>query len=602
METRESNWVDTPPTWANRGGKLLVVLTALWISYVALLPPATEYELTVFTSRHVAARALLYAILVGSGVLLYHSAVQRTRLWIVAAVCALVAYAGYIGLPLTRGYVQYAGYGFDVWVHFGLIHDITEYSRLTDLQYPATHLLSVAVTYVTGIAVESTTVPLAFWFKALFVGGVFLFARVQSGRTPLAALTLLAAIPIFYAQHRFTLQPWVFGLTFLPVCLYALHEHAIGNARRAVIVFASIGAAVVVYHPITALFSFVACAVFLAVLFVAGRIQTELRTPVTRGVGLVFGGAIGVLGWHLYHRTVDGSLRSTALSLVERDPGGSAQTASAATEVNYTLWELIYYFLIPNWGVLVLYLGIGGVTTLYVAWRVVSRSSTATFYESHVAVHYPTGLAIGVAFMLFDIHAGGVNRAAQYVILVSIFLVGLALWFAATRRDESKVASVVRLVLLGLVLGGLVLSVSTGYSDNNHMTHASTDGHDWHLETKDTTVASYSGSMGRDVYPYSHYGYEAMMNKDEGEHVSSVQQLTPHLGYHETATVREWVPDDGYLLLRTEDFVWHEAHPEWRHDDLHRITDDDYEKLQQDRTANRIYANGEVRIGKTRVV
>lgn len=600
MESRKSNRVDRPNAWANRGGKLLVVLTALWISYVALLPPATEYELTVFTSRHVAAQGLLYAILVGSGALLYHSAFRRSRLWIVAASCALVAYGGYIALPLTRGYVQYAGYGFDVWVHFGLIHDITEYGQVTDLQYPATHLLSFAVTHVTGIAAESTTVPLAVWFKVLFVGGIFLFSRAQSRRPPLAALTALAAIPIFYAQHRFTLQPWVFGLTFLPVLLYVLHEHAIGNARRVVIVFASIGAAVVVYHPISALFTLVACTVFLIVLFVAGRIQTELRTPVTRGVGLVFGGVSGLLGWHLYHRTIDGSLRSTALSLVERNPGGSAQTASAAAEVNYTLWELIYYFVIPNWGALVLYLGIGGVTTVYVAWRLVSPSSVSTFYESHVAIHYPIGLGIGVAFMLIDIHAGGINRAAQYGILVSIFLVGFALWLAASRREESKIASVVCLVLLGLVLGGLVLSVSTGYSDNNHMTHASIDGHDWHLETKDTTAASYSGSMGRDVYPYSHYGYEAMMNKDEGEHVSSVELLAPHLGYHETDTVREWVPEGGYLLLRTEDFVWHEAHPEWRHDDLARITGGDYEKLQQDRTANRIYTNGDVRIGKTR--
>lgn len=602
MESRESNWADTPTAWANRGGKLLVILTALWISYVALLPPATEYELSVFTSRHVVAQALLYVILVGSGLLLFHSAVRRTRLWIVAAICAIVGYAGYFGLPLARGYVQYAGYGFDVWVHFSLIDDISQYGRITDLQYPATHLLSFSVGQLTGIEMESTTPLIAFWFKALLIGGVFVLTRAQSRQNALAVLTLLAAIPIFYSQNRFTLAPWVFGLTLLPILLYAIHEHTIGNGRRAVLVFAVVGGGVVVYHPISALFSFVACAVFLVALFVARHVRADIAVPTTRGAGLVFGGFAGLLGWHLYHRTVDGSIRSTALSLAERQPGGSAQTASAASEVGYTIWQLVYYFLIPNWGVLLVYLGIAGVATLYVALRYVVHPSETTFYEGHVAAHYPIGGVIGVSFMLFDIHAGGVTRAAQYGILVSIFLVGLALWFAARRRNESKIAGVVCLVLLGLVLGGLVLSVSTGYSDNYHMTHAGSDGYDWHLETKDETVVSYGDSMGGDVYPFSYYGYaETRERADEETHISSLELLAPHLGYHETETVGEWVPEDGYLLLRTEDLVWYEAHPEWRHDDLLRVTEDDYEHLQQDRTANRIYTNGEVRIGKTRV-
>ncbi|ARS89971.1 hypothetical protein B1756_09670 [Natrarchaeobaculum aegyptiacum] len=601
MDSCESNWANPPATWANRGGKLLVVLTALWISYVALLPPATEYEVSVFTSRHVAARGLLYAVLVGSGALLFHSALRRSRLWMVATACALVAYAGYFGLPLTRGYVQYAGYGFDVWVHVGLIDDIANRGTISDLQYPATHLLSVSVSQLTGVEVETTTPLIAFWFKVLLVGGVFVFTRAQSRRPALAILTLLAALPIFYSQNRFTLAPWVFGLTLLPILLYAVHEHAIGNQRRAVSTFALVGGAVVIYHPISALFSFVACAVFLAAVFAGRHVRADISTPATRGVGLVFGGFAGLLGWHLYHRTVDGSIRSTALSLVERQPGGSAQTASTATEVGYTIWQLVYYFLVPNWGVLLLYLGIGGVATVYVAVRYFVQSSKATFYEGHVAVHYPVGGVIGVAFMVFDIHAGGVTRAAQYGILVSIFLVGLALWFAARRRNESKVAGVVCLLVLGLVLGGLVFSVSTGYSDNYHMTHAGSDGYDWHLETKDESVVSYGDSMGGDVYPFSYYGYaETRDRANDDMYVSSLELLAPHLGYHETETVGEWLPEDGYVLLRTEDLVWHEAHPEWRHDDLVRITEDDYDRLHQDRTANRIYTNGEVRIGKTR--
>ncbi len=286
------------------------------------------------------------------------------------------------------------------------------------------------------------------------------------------------------------------------------------------------------------------------------------------------------------------------------EAGGGAETATRAAEVNYTLEQLLFTFVIPNWGVLFLYFALAGIATMLIGYRLLRRR--ATEFDGHVAVQVALGGVLTVAFLVIQLYGSSIIRSAQYLILFAIPAVGVLLWslietHGRHQGQRRRVVTAVVLALLVASLGGATIySTTTAYSENTHLTAASTTGYSWHLETKDRTEPTYT-DMSRDVFAYYEYGYadaDALIRSDE--HVSAHTYLSPHLGYHESPTVRSWLPADGYIVIRTADLVWHEAEPEWRHDDLVRITGDDYDALAQDHTANRIYSNGEVRIWQTR--
>lgn len=587
-------------TLASRATKFCLVLTCLWLSYVALLPPAPEYELSLFEAVHPGARAAFIAVLLSGALVVVQAAITevRSRYWLASAGCSIAAYAGYFALPLAREYVVYGRFSYDVLVHLGLVDDILETGALSDLLYPATHLLSVAAAFFAGMQPESTVALLGFWFKAILIGGLVLLVRSQSGEQSLALWTFVAALPIFFSSNRFSLAPWLFGLTLLPIVLYVVHRFATDDVRRAAYPFGVLAVGLILYHPISAFYAFTAAAVLLVVVELSDRSATRATLPDLRGVGLVCSGFAGLLGWHVHHGTVDGNVRSSILSLLTMEAGGGTATASRAVEVNYTLEQLLFTFVIPNWGVLVLYVGLAGLATLVVGYRLLRRRATTV--ESHVAVQSVLGFVLAVAFLVIQLYGSSIIRSAQYLILFAIPAVAIGCWYLTEMRHRRVVASVVLVLLVASIGGATVYSTTTAYSENTHLTAASSTGYSWHLETKDRTNPTYT-DMSRDVFAYYEYGYaeaDELIRSDE--YVTAIPSLSPHLGYHETSTVRSWLPTDGYVVIRTKDLVWHDAEPEWRHDDLVRITDEDYDALTQDRTANRIYSNGEVRIWQTR--
>ncbi|WP_165162646.1 hypothetical protein [Natronolimnobius sp. AArcel1] len=593
----------TGDMFASRVTKLCLVATALWLSYVALLPPAPSYEISLLEVVHPAARAVFIVVLLTSALVVVQAAITevRSRFWLASAGCSIAAYVGYFALPLAREYVVYGRFSYDVLVHLGLIDDILETGALSDLLYPATHLLSVAATFLAGMQPESTVALLGFWFKVILIGGLVLLVRSQSGEQSLALLTFVAALPIFFTSNRFSLAPWLFGLTLLPFVVYVVHRFASDNVQRTAYPFSVLAVGLILYHPISAFYAFTAAAVLLVIIGLTDRSTTRTTRatlPDLRGVGLVCSGFAGLLGWHVHHETVDGNVRSSILSLLTMEAGGGTETATRATEVNYTLEQLLFTFVIPNWGVLMLYFGLAGLATLAIGYRLLRRQ--ATLFENHVAVQTIFGGILAIAFLGIQLYGSSIIRAAQYLILFAIPAVAIGCWYLSEMRHRRVIASIVLVIVLASIGGAIVYSTSTAYSENTHLTAASSTGYSWHLETKDRSEPTYT-DMSRDVFAYYEYGYDEadeLIRSDE--YVTATPHLSPHLGYHETPTVRSWLPTDGYVVIRTEDLVWHEAEPEWRHDDLVRITGEDYDTLAQDRTANRIYSNGEVRIWQTR--
>lgn len=617
-------------TVENRISVSIAIVTVLFVAAVAWIPPATQYEPSLVSSLPITVWLLFYVSLIGSASLIIYGAIYERPTWKWGTGLVLITYAGFFALPLARQYVVYGGLGFDSWVHFGIIKDVLASGDVSELTYPATHLLSVALVVMTDIRIETTQPVLAYWFKLLLIIGVFTCVRSLSEDHVLSLFTLAAALPIlYYSYNRLGLYPWLFGLTILPFIIQYVFDYNRMNDRRMLFPLVFCSAALVMYHPISTVFTVFA----VAILLVSYRYVPQFTAKDSvRIYGWIFviSLATGLMAWHLTQPTVEGSIRGTFESIFTGELGAGTRTADQAAETNYTLIQLLTRFIIPVWGVILLYHGLSALGSVAVSYRLVRNRVTKTDwgvvarlidripltvsiapgvpfgffrdriteYEGTIIIQFVFGVFLGGIFMIVNIHAGGnISRAMQYSLLFAIFGVGLVLWIGFSEVESPTVSSGLTVVLVLLLLVSLAFSTGTAYKDNNHVTEATVSGYEWNLDYKDMNQVTYSDT-NRNVISYYILGYTEV--KRAGDKVRTEQGLSPHLGYHEESTIREGVSETGYVMIRTEDMSWYQTEPEWRHDDLEYFTENDYQRLVNDQTAHRAYDNGEVRIWKIR--
>jgi len=318
------------------------------------------------------------------------------------------------------------------------------------------------------------------------------------------------------------------------------------------------------------------------------------RATVVASIGL-----LSLISWYIMSGRIADHIGATFVSLMVGEAGGAGR---AETEAEYTLTQIISYFMIPEFGIALLYCLLAGLVFLFIFGRFVRLQGQIPSIETMTALQSLVGAAIALAFFAVRIHGTNPLRVAQYLILFSIFAVAMLLFYTveqplSTSRQKAVVSVVVIAVMAGIVFAG----AATTYDDENHMTEAYVEGYGWHLDNKEPTTSTYSDT-GRDRFAFYHFGYDrAVEVRGQGFEIRSHPDGVPdRLGYHDHQRVAEWA-DGSYLLVRTKDLTTHEVEPDWRLDQMEYIHPDNHERLHSGRSAAKLYDNNDVVIWKTAV-
>ncbi|RDZ61378.1 hypothetical protein C5B90_19080 [Haloferax sp. Atlit-12N] len=400
----------------------------------------------------------------------------------------------------------------------------------------------------------------------------------------------VASIPIYgkYLQHIF---PWFLSFSLIPLVLLMFYRTRLGEtSRRDQVGLLILTSAITLIHPMTSLVM-----VGVSILALIGEYIHRKRTQNKSGFSIRSTAwiiAVPVLHytWYFGRRGLEMLFRDIAISITQLESTGGARASRAASS-GYTIPQLIWRYVVLEYGPLLLLLGLAGLVALIVIYY--SARGRGELGPTISTAIYVGGGVLGVVMFAGDFVAEGAYRSNQVTILASILLVAWALTkLLSTDHDSvlwtgARVAAVVSILLLS------IYAPFTVYAETRHVTEQEFSGSEWFLGTRSAERAVESNAMSHKIEVFLGDGeLRPDVTYEDWAFRSSTSVLPDHYGYAENNTVGQTFPDGPYLITKTRDFEWWKREPPNRQSSINYQTREDAERLGQDATAQRIYSNG----------
>lgn len=561
----------------------------IFITSVVATSPASNYEVSIYNAYHPitwVAFAVAFSCFLG----LILSCYYRIR----AVLGIAILYFLLLCLPIVRGYVLFATPRSDVLHHLSIIADVISTGGLPEYFYPSTHILFSVLGLITRLPITTLQSVGAVIFTTMLICGITISSRRLLG--PMAGPSaLIAAIPLVYTTYHISFSPWFFGLTLIPwLLLFILWRNKYYQIRVKIMALL-VGLAIIPYHVQAAVFAIIVIVIASVIQWQGFRQQFQRKSNIIHYIV-----SIALIIWILNSDRINIYLiRYTTDQLA---PGGGVSYAEQAGETSYTLWQLLWEFVILQWGTTFIYISLAGIIATIIIWRLWYHRTG--LIEITIVLAFVAGILFGLILAIEQIFARDPIRIFQFALLFAIYLIGIGFWWGWKHDSSSrsvdlpeKGRSTVTVGLFACILLVGLLGGGTLYPDNRHLTHTTVEGTAWHLDHHDRTQPTYSQGMAQNMEQlHSGYTKGRQGNRAFSRHDPDLQ-LPDRLGYTNHSTISEWA-DKGYLLTKREDIKRSASHPDNRMDDIIHYTPSDKERLYIDNSVNQIYTNGRYQVWK----
>lgn len=562
---------------------LSLVLSLATIVHVLSVPPTSGYEPSIEAPYSM---ELFGAVVVCSLLGVFADGyADRQRYWWKFLVLLFLSYLLLFCLPLFRGYALYGRGNADVLFHLGEARSVASEGTIGSRNwYPIVHLL-IAVLAQFGLPIEQSRYLLPLFFFALYLGFLYLYAKRVADRSSQAVLVLGCAAPLLFGRYHLSLHPSILSFFVVPVFLYLFEvRQDLRSSRRVTLLSFLFALFVLFFHPITTLLL-----VGLGFAYVLSPLLSRaLRRPTTehrRTMTVVCFVIVAFFTWYSqFDRLENNVIQFVAPALRTRTSTVDAQQA-AARELSPT--ELLVQVL-ELYGPILIY---AMLTSIFLFALVVGlRRRTTRKSDGEIVAHLVVGFAAAVVLVIYFTMSP--TRGARYL----IFAMALAAGALVTRRYTERRHRELGYVGVGavvLVLLAAFLAVGGIYTDYNHLTYSEKAGAEHVLETEasDAEVASYSTS--REITWYL-LGYQQATESDGNPFpVGNLERAPPpSLGFDtESSELSEAFDEYPKRLFLTE----HDQRAP--HNGSHgAYTEAERNQLPEERTANKVYDNGETSI------
>jgi hypothetical protein len=520
----------------------------------------------------------------------------KTLLAILVAIYA--SYLLLFAIPTFRGYFLYGRGAADVLSHLGDVRTILVTSHVAENNfYPIVHVL-VFVFSSLGTPLNFTPTLVAIVLLTLYSVGTFVLVRRIAESTRIAVLVCACSVPLLFLTHYLTLQPFLQSFLLIPFTLYLLEEaHFSQESRRYVALLTIFLFAVVFAHPETT--------VLLAVIFLASVIAQHIyvsRYDVSMpryNLLILPILAIAFFAWYFsfqglreYGTRIIGSV-FLGVKGQTPPPRGISITDSALELAD--VFTLVVRF-VELFGSTAIYFCFATIMAGIVLWRM-TRNRYITFFECYATVNF--GVAITVtAVLLFGVPLFGnaFMRAARFPLLFAAPLAAL-LVFELTERQRIEFTPKHRKVLvfgcIVLLLTVVPLTINGLFIDNYHLTDTEYQGTEFFLKQYDDEHATKSVRMTSKIEAYI-YGTHM---EQRGElpfrrfHTQGTE-IPKHIGYNNHSTAGQTFDNGTYLITKEHDLEFYKTRPKEEWDKAMIYSEEDLDRLSDDRCVYKIYSNG----------
>mgnify|MGYP001565393818 CR=1 FL=1 len=580
-------------------------------------PPASGAELSIYGALPWYFWALLIgAFLCGMGILVHQAfATRESHWWLVGLGIVMVSRVVLHSLPPLRGYfIPDRG---DSIVHLGHISDILTEGRVGSGNfYPALHLLAATLREIGGFNTEALVSLVPGIFSTLYPLNMYVLASAVAHNRKQALLVTAFASPLILGHSQAALFPQMQSLFVVPLLLYLSHQREkepLGQALS-VIPLLLLGLFITFLHPLTSLF-------LALVLFTMGRssvvhYQAGIVPSLTRSRGRADGyfylGSIVFLTFFIWYFSFPRFTReiTRVIDWLLYQSGGSlaGEYAGFLGQAELTTRQLIEAFLNRYGGIAVYWL-LSFLAVVLVLRQIQSRRATLQVASFRYGVQWLVFLPVAIAFLFSSLSESEPYRLSRFPLMVGTVLIGLEAHnlLSASPYGLKVKGRLSRALFLAGLMFSLLLATSLSvfnvydsprvYATNAQVPEMEFRGIEWftfHADPR-TMVSSSNKDFIRKTQHFL-LGAEGNPNYTGSGQID--EAFTPsHFGYDRNETVAETLGfADKYLLTPWMAELTNQGFPENVRAKTRRYMREDLAKLEVDRTAAKVYSNGEYEV------
>lgn len=577
-------------------GCIVAALGLFTLSIVFLIRPtesAVSYHNNILAAYPSGFTFLLYGTLIISMLLLaVGSYKERWRTVIIAGLIYLMWMALFYVLHSPTGYI-FGTPSSDSLYHLGIIQTTIETGTIVENQvYPASYALMTIMAIIADPPLMELVVMLAFPFRLVFLLGVTLLGRRFWGTRGFATV-FLAAIPFVFGRYIRTMHPFFYAFSLLPIVLLMYDQTLRINRmsrKRLITVLLFLVGSIVFLHPMTAIYLVVICLCWAIGYYLSNRKGiSDSLTPINNlpAITLFF-----IAAWITFHNILlESSAGILVANFLPEDSSSGGEESEPIISVFMTALEespasigtLIYEIVIIEYGAALIYGGLGGILTVWVAYQTFQREARPA--EVSIAAVYVGGCIIGIVFLVTYVIAANPIRVGLIGLLFAILLLGGVLNTAA--QDQRKAvysALVVIIAISGVISGGMV------YTPNSQMQPTTIEGVEWSHEFQDPDYPSETQFDKK--LSYYILGYNGVLSDQRRYNQFHDSSIPTHIGYDNHDRVSERLSQRTYIVLTERDISRHQAYSKERWSRFPWLIEDkDQDLLNNDPGASKVYTS-----------
>lgn len=577
-------------------------LTAFSSILMALTPPATGYEISIYAAFPLFAWiAIVISIAIGISLLVL-SPIHKCRFAVKYALpIVILNYTIVLCLPLIRGYFISFDPNYDTLYHIAEARSIYESGHINPRNwYPVIHVLLASINMF-DVPFEIGIVALTAFFSCILISFYFMLARCLQGPTYEGLLISASAIPLlFFIYHRI-LMPSYCSLFLVPLVLYMIHRvRVISNYIPYAILGILTCVLIVFFHPLTAIITLSLIFAF----FVSDKFPCFNADSGSRGNRILYVFLIISVVFFLWQLrnvnfaiffgknvplTIDYFLNSQFGNNIVSD---QMQILNADPNSESVPILLVIEGIIKIYGILIAYVAIGVAVSASILKDIWRRKST--YFHSTSALQYACGLAL-MALLLTGLATGEIHRAAQYVLILSPILVGIGLYMFTQfwRIDLKSMSYVIVIIFICFVAILGIFSIYQSpwhYGYNQMTTFSEKSGLNWYISNYEESIVLVSPFL--ETRSWAAYYYGDMWSDKRIKQYD--YKIPTDFGYDKNRP-SIYLPDlkTYYLFTNEKMRQYHLGASDYRKPLIPQYTEYGFQRLGGDNSIEKIYSTGD---------
>lgn len=582
--------------------KLCLIISFCLLSFALLMmaqvPPANGYELSIYDAFPPQVWILItISVCIGISLLTLYplhkcdSVIKYAIIIIVLNSCIALL------LPAIRGYFLAYDPNWDVLHHIGEAKQISNSGHFSNNDwYPLIHIFITILRYF-DISYENIVLLLSSFYSIIFFLFALLLVKCITKSNYEKLLVISCATPLFFQNYHMVLMPFYCSLWTIPIILYTMHMVRQSQQKYKfkilgiVLIFS-----IVFFHPLTT----VIVVIILLTLMASDEIFSQIQSikVVHEYPYFIIFISLVFFFWYIHNATFEWFTQDTYYKLLDLFTSNSAEIPSLVDiQVNSVISAgadplLLIDRFIKIYGTIVTYTTINLLLILYIIKKLLVRKIVRKiqYFELVYSLLFLSGIIVMV-LLLRGIVIGEIYRAACLLLIINPFLLGIGVYNYYNSIEKQKIAVlllITAVVCSTAILGIFAIYPSPWYSGINQMTtFQEKDCLQWFSNTHDKDIGLVSEFLQTRCWNDYYYG----TGNKEKKIVRSEFEIPTHFGYGNNLQFGELLDiKPVYMITNDRMKKYYYAVPDYRRNRLRQFNYDDFEKLNADRSVEKIYS------------